>query len=670
MKSIRTKIMVIIGGVAILAMLISGMVITNEVLRTVGSSEENVSSLTAETLQAGVDEYFTEYISLVQQLALDSNLRKLLADAPGSSEFKQHPAYQSVFTTLKDGTDKGNENMIGTFTASVNSDLLFGGSGYVADPGFDLKTRAYWFKNQKDIDKGYIITEPYLDMSTNEMIITISAPVYDLNMQNIVGIAGADVSISNLSKMIVDKQSAYSQGYQMLISSTNTVLGSKNKDELLKSVDKIGFSKNMLEEISKPTGNIIKFTRNGETQYGIVGQTHAAGWKVLLAIPKDNFLKVVNSTRQELILIYLISIIILFTVIFIVSRSIVAPLKKLTKATDELASGNLEAEIDVSSKDEVGTMADSMRSLVQRLSQYIAYIDEVSNSLDEFAEGRLNIELKQKYDGEFAKLKTAIMQVSSVFKKTIGQIVDVSDMVANGSVEIANAAQMLAQGTTNQASTTEELTATINDLSEHVAENANNALNAANQVKNVGNTADKSNEQMHHMIQAIDGINKKSSEIGKIIKVIEDIAFQTNILALNAAVEAARAGTAGKGFAVVADEVRNLASKSAEAAKVTTTLIEETIRAVENGTEIANQTGTMLEEVIEGVSQSVELISGISEASVKQVAALKQTLDGVEQINSVVQTNAATAEESSAASEQLSKQANSLKEVSSQFKID
>ncbi len=670
MKSIRTKIMVIIGGVAILAMLISGMVITKEVIKTVSSSEENVSSLTAETLQAGVDEYFTEYISLVQQLALDSNLRKLLTDAPNTSNFTQNPEYQNVYTTLKDGTDKGNKNMIGTFTAAANSDLLFGGSGYVAEPGFELKTRAYWFEKQEDIDKGYIITEPYMDISTNKMIITISAPVYDMNMKNIVGIAGADVSITNLSNMIVEKQSAYAQGYQMLISNKNIILGSKNEDELLKSTDKIGFSKNMVEEITKPTGKIIKFTRNGETQYGIVGETRAAGWKVLLAIPKDNFLKIVNSTRQELILIYMVSIVILFTVIFIVSRSIVAPLKKLTKVTDELANGNLETQIDVNSRDEVGIMADSLRSLILRLNQYITYIDEVSAALDEFADGRLNIELKQKYDGEFAKLKSSIMQVSSVFKKTIGQIVDVSEMVANGSVEIANAAQMLAQGTTNQASTTEELTATINDLSEHVSENANNALSAANQVRIVGNTADKSNEQMHHMIMAIDDINRKSSEIGKIIKVIEDIAFQTNILALNAAVEAARAGTAGKGFAVVADEVRNLASKSAEAAKVTTNLIEETIDAVENGTEIANQTGTMLEEVIKGVSQSVELINGISEASVKQVAALRQTLDGVEQINSVVQTNAATAEESSAASEQLSKQANSLKDVSSQFKID
>nr|WP_269140045.1 HAMP domain-containing methyl-accepting chemotaxis protein [Aminipila luticellarii] len=348
----------------------------------------------------------------------------------------------------------------------------------------------------------------------------------------------------------------------------------------------------------------------------------------------------------------------------LVARSIVAPLRKLTAMTNELAKGNLDADIDINTSDETGRLADSMRSLVVRLRQYIDYIDEVSASLDEFAAGHLDIQLKQSYEGEFAKLKTSLLQVSSVFKDTIGRIIETSEKVASGSGQIANAAQMLAQGATNQASTTQELTATINELSERVTKNADQATSASEQVRLVGGTADQSNEQMRHMIEAIAEINEKSAEIGKIIKVIEDIAFQTNILALNAAVEAARAGEAGKGFAVVADEVRNLASKSAEAAKD-----RRDGEAVENGTQIANQTGEMLGQVIEGVSQTVDLINEISSASVGQATALKQTLDGVEQISSVVQTNAATAEESSAASDELSKQANSLKDVALHFKL-
>ena len=175
---------------------------------------------------------------------------------------------------------------------------------------------------------------------------------------------------------------------------------------------------------------------------------------------------------------------------------------------------------------------------------------------------------------------------------------------------------------------------------------------------------------MKEMIAAIDEINEKSSEIGKIIKVIEDIAFQTNILALNAAVEAARAGEAGKGFAVVADEVRNLASKSAEAAKDTTILIQETVKAVENGTAIANVTGEKLEEVVDGVAGTVELINQISGATVEEAATLKTILSGVEHISEIVQHNAANIEETTAASEELASQAITLDKVVKKFKND
>lgn len=175
---------------------------------------------------------------------------------------------------------------------------------------------------------------------------------------------------------------------------------------------------------------------------------------------------------------------------------------------------------------------------------------------------------------------------------------------------------------------------------------------------------------MHEMMEAIEMINLKSSEIGKIIKTIEDIAFQTNILALNAAVEAARAGEAGKGFAVVADEVRNLASKSAEAAKNTTVLIEDTIKAVENGTNIAGETQQVLNDVLIGIRETVELVNQISEDSIVQADSLSQTINGMDRINSVVQSNAATAEQSSAASEELSGQAISLEDISKRFNLD
>nr|WP_315020086.1 methyl-accepting chemotaxis protein [uncultured Aminipila sp.] len=669
MRSLKTKIMVTIGGVAILAMIVSAFVTINTVVKTAITNEQEISELSTQAVTSEIDEYFTKYIAIADQVACDSDIKKLTNQVTTTEGLTENPLYTDCYNTLKRVTDKNSKQILSTYVVTADTNVGLDGAGWIPDSSFDLKTREYCFDKQEEIDKGYIISEPYQDSDTGNMIITVAVPLYNTDDSQIIGVSAIDVTINELSDMVAQSKSNYSNAYKMLFSAKNDVLASKDSKLLLKGADKVGFSQEMMDEIAKPSNKVIEFKDNGESCFGVVKTTRDAGWKVAYIIPEKDFMSVTNATKRNIMIVYIAAIIILYLVMTVVARSVVAPLRKLTDVTDELAKGNLDAEIDIKSADETGRLADSMRSLVVRLRQYIDYIDEVSAALDQFAAGYLDIQLKQAYDGEFAKIKESMMQVSTVFKSTIGQIVETSEKVASGSGEIANAAQMLAQGATNQASTTEELTATINELSERVTKNANHAMNATEQVRLVGGTADQSNEQMREMITAIAEINEKSAEIGKIIKVIEDIAFQTNILALNAAVEAARAGEAGKGFAVVADEVRNLASKSAEAAKDTTHLIEETIKAVENGTGIANKTGEMLGQVIEGVSQTVELINEISSASVGQASALKQTLDGVEQISSVVQTNAATAEESSAASDELSKQANALQNVASRFKI-
>ena len=241
--------------------------------------------------------------------------------------------------------------------------------------------------------------------------------------------------------------------------------------------------------------------------------------------------------------------------------------------------------------------------------------------------------------------------------------------IKNSSDQVSSGAQALSQGATEQASSIEQLSASIIEISDQVRSNAVNANNATSLVESVGKEIDRSNIHMQEMIRAISEISDKSAQIGRIIKTIDDIAFQTNILALNAAVEAARAGAAGKGFAVVADEVRNLAGKSAQAASETTELIESSISAVLNGTRIADETAESLSSVVTGASKITSLMQDISKASNEQANSIGQVTQGIEQISGVVQTNSATAEESAAASEELSAQAQLLNSLVSKFKM-
>ena len=296
-------------------------------------------------------------------------------------------------------------------------------------------------------------------------------------------------------------------------------------------------------------------------------------------------------------------------------------------------------------------------------------IDEVNHAAKQMAAGNLDIDIAVKSRDEVGQLAEAFLDMAEHMNEVLTNINESAEQVSSGARQVSDSSMVLSQGATEQASSIEELSASLEEIGSQTNMNAERAMDANQLAISAKSQAIEGDEQMRLMLRSMDEINESSSNISKIIKVIDEIAFQTNILALNAAVEAARAGQHGKGFAVVAEEVRNLAARSASAAKETTDLIEGSIKKVEGGTRIANETAGALNEIVKGVTKVAELVDQIASASNEQASAIGQINQAVMQVSQVTQTNSATSEESASASEQLSSQAELLKQQVHRFRL-
>ena len=509
--------------------------------------------------------------------------------------------------------------------------------------------------------------EPYFNANISKTIISYVVPFYLKNGDNY-GVTGVDFDFAYLDDLL-KKNQKYEGDSSFLINAEGKILyhAQYQNGENFQEIEEGKYADAFKEMQDKDHGFVHEGSGKSSILMGFT--TLENGWKIVTVPSYHEIYGSLESFKLTFTVFSVFFAAFMLVLAVLVGNRIAHPIVKLSKSVERMSQGALDEKITVKDQTEIGALAHSLESLGEQLKNYKLYIGEISQVLNQMSEGELSISLQHEYNGEFACIKAALNALSGKLTDLIGNIQTSSERVSEFAGNVANSAQSLSQGSIEQAGSIEQLSERIRAISDHVEKSAENTKLANAEARSTQGEVEKADQQMQKMQKAMEEISDKSGEISKIIKTIDDIAFQTNILALNAAIEAARAGSYGKGFAVVADEVGNLAQKSADAAKDTTTLIEETVRAVEEGAKLAEHTAVSLQHVVKGSGQVNDLVNEIAKATEEQAKAVSDVREGISSISDVVQRNTATAEESGAASEELNQEAKALEKQVAEFKI-
>ena len=400
----------------------------------------------------------------------------------------------------------------------------------------------------------------------------------------------------------------------------------------------------------------------------IIEQVSLIGDKISTNVQDDiqGTTRYIGIVMIIIIVIIIIGLILITKVVQAIIESISNPVEEIKAAALEMAKGNYDLEIEYTSEDEIGVLADCMREMILVTKNNISNITEV---LNKFAEGNFDVDIEGDYIGEFIAIKESLEKIVDSINNTFYDIKIVTEQVKDGSEQVASTAQVISEGAINQAGIIQELMAAIGQINEKVKVSTEQANSTNVLTRELGNQIELNNEKMNEMVTAMNKIEESSINIKSIINTIYSISEQTNLLALNAAIEAARAGESGKGFAVVADEIRKLAEESSVAVKNTEILIEDSISNVNNGKNIADEASEALNAVVGKAKEAVELIGTIAKLTEQGAMSISEVYEGIDQIAEVVESNTAISEESAAASEELSSQSESLQNMIDKFKL-
>ena len=544
------------------------------------------------------------------------------------------------------------------------------GAGYVPPPEWVLTQRPYYIGAMNT--NGIFYQDPYL-ASTGEIFSSIAVKLKDQQGATI-GVTVLDLALETLLDICNNSTIHGTTASSFLLDSNMRILAHKNNSFMpqVQGGEAVYVSYNSIGVTEKETvtagggyePRLVKaIDYDGVEKYICTAVLPGSGWTFGFSVPVQDFAANLNTASSLIIYAAIIAAAIIgifFASQFLLIRPL-KPIASIVETAKMLAIGKTPSPLTIHTDDELGVLAEDF-------NRFISSTQEQVSVLSKMAGGDLTSEVTPKSPEDL--LSNAINRMAENTRELITEINRSSGQISSGAKQVADGASTLAQGATEQAASIQELSASISQISERTKDNAQIADKTSKLSAMIKDSAEKGSHQMDEMITAVGEINEASKNISKIIKTIDDIAFQTNILALNAAVEAARAGQHGKGFAVVAEEVRNLASKSAEAAKDTGDMIQNSMDKAELGSRIAEETAASLNEIVTGINETSQLVAEIAQASDAQSTGISQINVGIDQVAQVVQQNSATAEQSAAASVEMSDQFNTLEQLISRFRLE
>lgn len=663
-KGISSQIQSRIGKSVVVVLLVIAVIATIMVNNIVKDANDTELKLESQVASHQIAEFFAPHETMTNQLAVNPELQLLMKTLSLSKNTAKHSGYPDALINIQQIQSLDTENIRAVWFADVDASMAAMSDGYITDESWDITTRP-WFVC---IERGTTVyTVPYVDSATGDTVLTIASPVYDTSGKGL-GVAGMDISL----EAIMATLSGYkigNNGYVMLLGEDGTFVYHADESVIGTNINDMKISDNLKEAIANKTEGLMKYRTNGQTKYGYLAPVGDTGYSVLSCITNWEYNFSVLSLIAMFVVIFAIGLLVIIVSMRKTAAKIVKPLGELNDAAMKLAEGDLDVVLNVTSEDEVGALGRSIEKTVNRLKEYIDYIDEISEVLAQMAAGKLSIDLKYAYVGEFQKVKDALVHISNSINEVMHNIKDSAEQVSVGSDDLAKAAQSLAEGAEGQAASIEELVATSVTVAEQVEENKNDAEDSARHTNEVTLMMEESQQQMNRMREAMNKIQDASNKVVGVIKTIEDIAEQTNLLSLNASIEAARAGEAGRGFAVVASEIGKLANESAHAVNTTRDLIGVSLSEIENGNTLVDDVVTSLNQAVAKIDDVNAMIQKTAQNAVVQMESMNQIRGGVEEMSQGIQDNSAMAEETSATSEELAAQAVTLNELVQMFEL-